>query len=91
MKLDKKIIITSIICFLISGTIGVVAYKAAAKDITFTPSNENWQVDNVEDAVNDLYNKNNSDYISFTIGSNNDAQTKKEQANEALRSLFGKE
>lgn len=29
--------------------------------------------------------------VSVTSGINNDAQTKKEQANEALRSLFGKE
>ena len=28
--------------------------------------------------------------VSTTSGINNDAQTKKEQANEALRSLFGK-
>ena len=60
MKLDKKIIITSIICFLISGTIGVVAYKVGAGDVSFTPENENWQVDNVEDAVNDLYESYNN-------------------------------
>ena len=58
MKLDKKIIITAIICFLISGTVGVVAYKVGAGDVSFTPDNSEWQVDNVEDAVNDLYEKN---------------------------------
>ena len=26
---------------------------------TFTPKNENWQVDNLEDAVNDLYERKN--------------------------------
>jgi len=63
MKLDKKIIITSIICFLISGTIGVVASKLSAKDIGFTSTNENWQVNNVEDAMNDLYDKSQNGII----------------------------
>lgn len=66
MKLDKKIIITSIICFLISGTIGVVASKLSAKDIGFTSTNENWQVNNVEDAMNDLYEKNEEAINSYS-------------------------
>ena len=36
-------------------TSGVIAAKLTAKDVGFTASNEEWKVDNVEDAVNDLY------------------------------------
>ena len=36
-------------------TSGVVAAKLSAKDISFTSTTEGWQADNVEDAVNDLY------------------------------------
>lgn len=57
-KIIITIVITSIIC--ISTTV-YASYKYFAKDIGFTPKNENWQVDNLEDAVNDLYeNKENN-------------------------------
>jgi len=36
-------------------TSGVFAAKLSAKDIGFTSRNEEWKVDNVEDAMNDLY------------------------------------
>ena len=75
MKLDKKIIITAIICFLISGTVGVVAYKVGAGDVSFTPENENWQVDNVEEAMNDLYNEKSELTLVFQPGSNQTAFT----------------
>ena len=57
-KIIITIVITAIIC--ISTTV-YASYKYFAKDIGFTPKNENWQVDNLEDAVNDLYeNKENN-------------------------------
>lgn len=48
----------------ISGTCISVyaAYNYYAKDISFTPKNENWQVDNIEDAINDLYSSQNMEY-----------------------------
>ena len=56
-KTFKTIALTSIITTVLLVSVGVVAYKAVAKEVSFTPINENWQVDNVEDAVNDLYDK----------------------------------
>ena len=58
-KIIIAIVITAIIC--ISTTV-YASYKYFAKDIGFTPKNENWQVDNLEDAVNDLYEIKNIDY-----------------------------
>jgi len=54
-KILKTIILTSFAWILISGTIGVVAIEMIAKEIKFEPTNSEWQVDNVEDAINDLY------------------------------------
>jgi len=51
----KSIIITAIISVLLTSAVGVVAAKLTAKDIHFTSTNEEWNVDNVEDAMNDLY------------------------------------
>jgi len=58
-KTFKTIALTSIITTVLLGSIGVAAYNVVAKEISFTPTNSNWQVDNVEDAVNDLYDKSN--------------------------------
>ena len=65
----KTIILTAIVCFSISG-IGVVAVNILANDIGFTPNDEEWQVNNVNDAMNDLYelaDKPTSEQISFVI------------------------
>lgn len=57
-KIIIAVIITAIIC--VSTTV-YASYNYFAKDIGFTPKNENWQVDNLEDAINDLYeNKENN-------------------------------
>ena len=55
-KIIIAIVITAIIC--VSTTV-YASYNYFAKDIGFTPKNENWQVDNLEDAVNDLYERKN--------------------------------
>lgn len=58
--MKKKIIKISlfVIFSLFIFTSGVVAAKLTAKDIEFTSTNEEWNVNNVEDAMNDLYNAN---------------------------------
>ena len=48
------LVVGGIVLFLAGG---VVAATLTAKDIGFTSSNEEWNVDNVEDAMNDLYDK----------------------------------
>lgn len=55
--MKKKII--KVILFVFIGlfifTSGVVAAKLTARDVSFTSTNSEWNVNNVEDAVNDLY------------------------------------
>ena len=53
-KVIKSILLVVGVVFIF--TSGVVAATLTAKDVGFTASNEEWQVNNVEDAVNDLYN-----------------------------------
>ena len=51
----KKLIIAFILGGVVFGSItGVVAYNYNAKDVSYTPSDSNWNVDNVEDAIKDL-------------------------------------
>ena len=52
----KIIIPTIIICAVVFTSIGVYAtYRYQAKDVGFVPTNENWDVESVEGALNDLY------------------------------------
>lgn len=59
MKNNIKLIIGIIIGVLLSG-ITVYAATYLSKDATFSPSDENWNVNNVEDALNELYQNVNS-------------------------------
>ena len=51
----KIVVITSIVCFFISGVIGVAAVSLTASDVKFNSKDENWNPSNVNDAMNDLY------------------------------------
>ena len=53
----KNNMIGFILGAIIFGGIGVYATQILAKDIKFTPTVESWKVDNIEDAINDLYTK----------------------------------
>jgi len=56
MRKDFKLVILTIIStLLVAGSINVVAVTLAAKDIKFTSNDSEWQVGNVEDAIDDLY------------------------------------
>jgi len=55
MKSNKKFIIGMLFGILLASTVGVVAVKLTAKEIPFTSEDVEWQVDNVEDAMNDLF------------------------------------
>ena len=51
-----KLLITIIICAILFTGVGVYATtKYLAKDISYTPSNQNFEVTNVDDALNELY------------------------------------
>ena len=66
----KKFILGFIIGGIVLGTIGsVVAYNYNAKDIGYTPSDSNWNVNNVSDAINDLKDINStSGYVAYFNG-----------------------
>lgn len=57
MKSDLKIILSFLIGILFSGITVYAATTYLSRDVSFTPSDENWKVSNVEDALNDLYEK----------------------------------
>ena len=51
----KKYVLGLITGLLITGTVVYAAYKYQASEVGYTPSNENFNVDNVEDAIEELY------------------------------------
>lgn len=56
LKNNFKVLIAIIITAIVSSSItGVIAYNISARDITYTPSDKNINIDNVESAINDLY------------------------------------
>ena len=66
LKVKKKNIILGILSgFVIFGSgVGAATYFSA-KDISFTPTNSEWTVTNVEEAVNDLYELKNTDNLTL--------------------------
>lgn len=56
IKNNYKKVFIFIIGIALGTSVTVGAYSYYAKDISFTPANESWKVDNVEDALNDLHN-----------------------------------
>ena len=66
----KKIIKNPIFIFILSaiifGSMGVaLAATILAKDVSYTPSNTNWKVDNVGDAIDELYNNYKNKYQHY--------------------------
>lgn len=57
LKNNVKLFIGIFIGILFSSVSVYAAYKYLAIDVTFTPSDSNWNVTNVEEALNDLYSK----------------------------------
>lgn len=66
----KKFIRNNIFGFilggLIFGGIGIYAVSYYAKDVTYTPGDKTWEVSNVEEALNSLYeNKSSSSNLNY--------------------------
>ena len=68
-KTIKNPIFTFIIGAIIFGSIGVLgaSYLYHADEVSYTPKNNKFEVDNVEDAINELYQKVNNNGI-FKVG-----------------------
>lgn len=75
----KKFLTSRIFTFILgavifSGITGVAAYSILASDIGYTPKDSSWEVNNVKDAIDDLYTKSKNVkkisclYISGTKG-----------------------
>ena len=64
----KKNILCFILGLIVAGSFaGVVALNYSAKDVSYTPSDNNWNVNNVEDAIGDLYKKANDSLGTYKI------------------------
>ena len=53
-KMLKKFVVIVVAVGIISGTLGVAAGSYSAKQMTYTPSDNTWKVNNVSDAIDDL-------------------------------------
>ena len=47
------------------GIVGVSAYTILAKDISYSPKDTTWEVDNIKDAIDDLYTTLNSEQLKL--------------------------
>ena len=67
----KKIIKSRVFAFILGaitfGSIGVVAATYNAKQISYTPKDTSWKVNNVRDAIDELYNKANSSKVATQV------------------------
>ena len=54
LKDNLKILITVIVTTIIVSTTTVFAYSLIASDVSFTPKDSNWEVNNVKGALDDL-------------------------------------
>lgn len=72
MKIIKNPIFTFILGAIIFGSIiGVIAYNVSANNIGFEPDDEDWEVENVEEALNELYATKNIDFVTGEKTSSN--------------------
>ena len=60
MKVLKSRIFIFVLGFTLATTIGVVAANLSASNISFEPDDENWNVETVQAALNDLYTEKQS-------------------------------
>ena len=66
-KIFKNSLFTFILGVLCTITIGVGATAIYnASEIGFTPSDSNWKVNNMQDAINDLYNNSGSKIVKLS-------------------------
>lgn len=66
-RIIKNPIFTFILGIILTSSITVVAYTTLAKDIGYTPKDNTWEVDNVKDAIDQLYTKANDKIILNTF------------------------
>ena len=67
-RIFKNPIFTFILGGILFGSItGVVAYSYSSNDISYTPKDTNWNVDNVGSAIDDLYNNRISENAFGTV------------------------
>jgi len=57
----------NIFCFVLGMALvsGITVVALSSKGVSFTPEDSNWKVDNVEDAINSLYNSSSEKSMEF--------------------------
>ena len=70
----KRTIITVLITAIITASVSVTAVTLFAKDVGFTSTDEDWNVKNVEDAVNDLYELGNNKMLDEFVASSTSSE-----------------
>ena len=90
----KKIVKSRVFAFILGailfGSIGVVsAYTLFANDIGYTPNDATWEVSNVKDAIDDLYEKGVLNISSLQTFENTSLSSTRETSNNiSLSDLF---
>lgn len=72
--LNNKIFIF-VLGILLSSSVAVIAYSLSSSEISFVPDDNSWEVNNVEDAINSLYDNNKNDEFTFTWCCSNGGKT----------------
>ena len=81
----KKLIISFILGGIIFGSVGIYAASYLATDVSYTPTDSSWKVSNVNDALNELYNKKNINISSAAYVSDIMTQLYAETATKELQ------
>ena len=79
----KNILKSRIVCYFLGiltilGVVSVFAYTYNASDVGFTPTDEYWQVDRTDTALDDLYDRINTEITSgraFLISARGDGMS----------------
>ncbi len=80
MKVMNKVLKSRIFSFILGavifgGIVGVSAYSILASDIEYTPQDATWEVDNVSDALNELYIKSSISKTEVIVSKNQWVET----------------
>jgi len=72
-KITKQNIFFFILGLIIAGSVAVVAVNLTASTISFEPDDDDWEVETVQEALNDLYTEKETDFSKLELVSNNTA------------------
>ena len=68
MKTNLKILIAFVLGLIVSGSISVIAYAIASKDVSYDNTKSHSQKENVQGAIDELYVKTKNRYDIYYVG-----------------------